>query len=252
MNPGQTLKHLNTNMKKLSKRDLSRFTRHFSLAEIGQAGQLKLKNARVLVIGAGGLGSPLLIYLAAAGIGHIGIVDDDTVSMSNLQRQILYSTAEIGHKKIEVASGKLSGLYPEIEINTYDTRLNEATAEDLMRHYHVVADCTDNYRTRELIGRVSARLKIPLAFASVLNYEGQVTVFNYRDGPSFDNLFPQVPQDGIYSENEIGLLGVLPGIAGTLQANEIIKIITGYGNVISGKLLVFNIRENGFNLFRIP
>jgi molybdopterin/thiamine biosynthesis adenylyltransferase len=239
-------------MKKLNKEDLSRFTRHFSLTEIGQAGQLKLKNARVLVIGAGGLGSPLLIYLAAAGIGHIGIVDDDTVSLSNLQRQILYSTAEIGHKKVEVASGKLSGLYPEIEIISYDTRLNEATAEDLMRHYHVVADCTDNYRTRELIGRVSARLKIPLAFASVLNYEGQVTVFNYRDGPSFDNLFPQVPQDGIYSENEIGLLGVLPGISGTLQANEIIKIITGYGNVISGKLLVFNIRENRFNLFRIP
>ena len=152
---------------------------------------------------------------------------------------------------MEVASGKLSALYPEIEIVTYDTRLDEAKAEDLMKPYQVVADCTDNYRTRELIGRVSARLKIPLAFASVLNYEGQVSVFNYQDGPSYDHLFPEVPQDGIYDENDIGLLGVLPGIAGTLQANEIIKILTGYGEVISGKLLVFNIRENRFSLIRI-
>jgi molybdopterin/thiamine biosynthesis adenylyltransferase len=238
-------------MKKLSKEDLSRFTRHVSLEEIGQAGQLKLKNARVIVIGSGGLGSPLLIYLAAAGVGHLGIVDDDTVSLSNLQRQVLYSTADIGRKKVEVASAKLSGLYPEIEIKTFDTRLDEDSAEDLMKSYHVVADCTDNYRTRELIGRVSARLKVPLAFASVLNYEGQVSVFNYLDGPSYEDLFPQVPQDGIYSENEIGLIGVLPGIAGTLQANEILKIITGYGEVISGKLLVFDIRENSFHLFVI-
>lgn len=238
-------------MKKLSKEDLSRFTRHVSLEEIGQSGQLKLKNARVLVIGSGGLGSPLLIYLAAAGIGHIGIVDDDRVSLSNLQRQVLYSTADIGRKKVEVASGKLSGLYPEIEIKAYDTRLNEANAEDLIQSYQVVADCTDNYRTRELIGRLSARFKVPLAFASVLNYEGQVSVFNYLNGPSYHHVFPQVPRDGIYNENEIGLLGVLPGIAGTLQANEILKIITGYGEVISGKLLVFNIRENTFNLFRI-
>jgi len=243
--------HLNTNMKKLSKEDLSRFTRHFSLSEIGPEGQVRLKNARVLVIGSGGLGSPLLIYLAAAGIGNIGIVDDDTVSTSNLQRQVLYSSADTGSKKVEVASRRLSGLYPEIETETYDMRLDEANSEELMKQYQVVADCTDNYRTRELIGRVTARLKIPLVFASVLNYEGQVTVFNYQGGPSYDNLYPQVPKDGLYNENEIGLLGVLPGIAGTLQANEVIKIITGYGKVISGSLLVFNISDNSFNLFRI-
>jgi len=178
-------------------------------------------------------------------------VDDDTVSISNLQRQVLYSTADTGRKKVEVASGKLSALYPEIEIITYDTRLDETTAEEVMKGYHVVADCSDNYRTRELIGKVTAQLKIPLAFASVLNYEGQVSVFNYGDGPSYDHLFPTVPQDGIYNENDIGLLGVLPGIAGTLQANEIIKIITGYGDILSGKLLVFNIRENRFSLFRV-
>lgn len=237
-------------MKKLSNEDLSRFTRHLSLTEIGQEGQEKLKNARVLVIGAGGLGSPLLIYLAAAGIGTIGIVDDDVVSTSNLQRQILYTTAEVGLKKIEIATQKLKALYPELEIQTFDLRLNQENAEKLFQEFDIVADCTDNYKTRTLIGQVSAKLKKPLAFASVLNYEGQVSVFNYKGGPALSDMYPNIPKDGIYKENEIGLIGVLPGIAGTLQANEIIKIITGYGEVISGKLLIFNIQENRFNLFR--
>jgi len=237
-------------MRKLDNDDLLRFTRHFSLEEIGQDGQQKLKNAKVLVVGAGGLGSPLLIYLAAAGIGTIGIVDDDLVSVTNLQRQILYTTAEVGTKKIENASRKLRALYPEIEIMKYDLRLNEENAESILNEFDVVADCTDNYKTRSLIGRITAKLNKPLAFASVLNYEGQISVFNYQGGPTYQDLFTSVPSDGLYKENEIGLLGVLPGIAGTLQANEIIKIITGYGEVISGKLLVFNIQENRFNLFR--
>ena len=237
-------------MKKLNNEDAFRFTRHYSLKEIGEAGQKKLKNARVLAIGAGGLGSPLLIYLAAAGIGTIGIVDDDVVSVSNLQRQVLYTTAEVGLKKVEIAAQKLKALYPEIEIQTYDKRLNEKNTEQLFQDYDIVADCTDNYKTRALIGQVSAKLKKPLAFASVLNYEGQVSVFNYNNGPAFNDLYPTVPPDGMYRENEIGLIGVLPGIAGTMQANEIIKIITGYGEVINGKLLVFNIQENRFNLFR--
>lgn len=237
-------------MKQLSKADLTRFTRHFSLPEIGQQGQEKLKNARVLVVGAGGLGSPLLIYLAAAGIGNIGIIDDDTVSVSNLQRQVLYTAAEIGLKKVEIASQKLSVLYPEIDIQTFDLKLNETNAENLLKDFDVVADCTDNYKTRALLGEVSAKINKPLAFASVLNFEGQISVFNYQGGPSYADLFPNVPKDGIYVENDIGLIGVLPGIAGTLQANEIIKIITGYGEVISGKLLVFNIQNNRFNLFK--
>ena len=237
-------------MRKLTSDDLIRFTRHFSLDEIGNEGQVKLKNARVLVIGAGGLGSPLLIYLAAAGVGNIGIIDDDIVSVSNLQRQVLYTTAEVGLKKVEIASQKLSALYPEIQIQTYDIRLNDENAESLFKEYDIIADCTDNYQTRALIGKISAKLKKPMAFASVLNYEGQVTVFNYQNGPVYSDLFPNVPKDGIYKENEIGLIGVLPGIAGTLQANEIIKIITGYGEVICGKLLIFNIQENRFNLFR--
>lgn len=236
-------------MKKLSNDDLTRFSRHYSLSEIGEKGQEKLKNARVLVIGAGGLGSPLLIYLAAAGVGNIGIVDDDVVDTSNLQRQVLYTTAEVGQKKAELASQKLAALYPEIDIQTFDVRLDEENAEELFKDYDIIADCTDNYKTRALIGQVSAKLKKPLAFASVLNYEGQITVFNYECGPVYSDLFPNVPQDGTYKQNDIGLLGVLPGIAGTLQANEIIKIITGYGEVISGKLLVLNIQENRFNLF---
>jgi adenylyltransferase/sulfurtransferase len=156
----------------------------------------------------------------------------------------------VGLKKVEVASRKLSALYPEIDIQTFDFRLTEENSATIFEKYDVVADCTDNYKTRALIGEVSARLNKPLAFASVLNYEGQVSVFNYQGGSSYKDLYPAVPPDGMYKENEIGLLGVLPGIAGTLQANEIIKIITGYGEIISGKLLVFNIQENRFNLFR--
>ncbi len=237
-------------MKQLSEEDLSRFTRHLSLADIGKEGQEKLKNARVLVIGAGGLGSPLLIYLAAAGIGTVGIVDDDIVSISNLQRQILYTTTEVGLKKVEIASHKLSALYPEMNIQTFDLKVNAENAENLFKDYDVIADCTDNYKTRWLIGQVSAKLNKPLAFASVLNFEGQISVFNYNGGPAYADLFPRVPEDGIYRENEIGLIGVLPGIAGLHQANEIIKIITGYGEVISGKLMVFNIKENKFSFFR--
>ncbi len=242
--------NMGTIMKEMSNEDFNRFARHLSLPEIGREGQEKLKNARVLVIGAGGLGSPLLIYLAAAGVGNIGIVDDDIVSTSNLQRQVLYTTAEVGLKKVVLAAQKLSALYPDIQIQTFDLRLNEGNTENLFQNYDIIADCTDNYKTRVLIGQVSARLKKPLAFASVLNYEGQVCVFNYKGGPALNDLYPTVPPDGIYNENDIGLIGVLPGIAGTLQANEVIKIITGYGEVISGKLLVFNIQENRFNLFR--
>jgi adenylyltransferase/sulfurtransferase len=192
-----------------------------------------------------------LIYLAAAGIGTIGIVDDDVVSLSNLQRQVLYTTAEIGFKKVEIASKKLKALYPEIEIQLFDWRLDDENAERLFRDYDIIADCSDNYKTRALIGQISGKLKKPLAFASVLNFEGQITVFNFQGGPAYSDLFPNVPKDGIYKEYEIGLLGVLPGIAGTLQANEIIKIITGCGEVISGKLLVFNLQENRFNLIRV-
>lgn len=238
-------------MKKLSKEDFTRFARHLSLSEIGEAGQEKLKNAKVLVIGAGGLGSPLLLYLCAAGVGTIGIVDDDKVSLSNLQRQVLYSSSNVGEKKIIHAKDRLKRLYPDTTINTYDTRINIENATELISLYDVVADCTDNYATRQLIGEITALMKKPLAFASVLNYEGQVTVFNFKDGPAYSALFPTLPPDGFYKEGDIGLLGVLPGITGTIQANEVIKIITGYSEPLSGKLLVFAIDQYRFNIFEI-
>lgn len=238
-------------MKKLIPEEYDRFSRHLSLSEIGETGQEKLKNARVLVVGAGGLGSPLLIYLAAAGVGTIGIVDDDVVSLSNLQRQVLYTSPQVGQKKVAIATERLTDLYPAIEIEAHDFRLNEGNATKLLTRYDVIADCSDNFATRQLLGRVTQELNKPLAFASVMNYEGQVTVFNHKSGPAFNQLFPTVPKDGIYEKKDIGLVGVLPGIAGSLQANEVIKIITGYGEVLSGKLLVFSIFENRFNLFSI-
>jgi adenylyltransferase/sulfurtransferase len=236
-------------MKTLTTEDHNRFSRHISLSEIGESGQQKLKNARVLVVGAGGLGSPLLIYLAAAGVGYIGLVDDDVVNLSNLQRQVLYTTAQVGRKKVEVAVQRLCDLYPAIELQAFDTRLTSENAETLLGAYDLVADCSDNYATRALIGQVSAKLKKPLAYASVLNYEGQVTVFNYKNGPAFEQLYPSLPKDGLFTTEDIGLVGVLPGIAGSLQANEVIKIITGYGEVLSGKLLVFAIDQNRFQVF---
>lgn len=238
-------------MKKLNNNDYSRFARHLSLSEIGEGGQQKLKNARVLVVGAGGLGSPLLIYLAAAGIGTIGIVDDDEVSVSNLQRQVLYSSSTVGTKKTKQAAIRLKELYPELEVNEYIKRLSPENADKLIECYDVVVDCSDNYATRSLIGETTKKLGKPLVFASVLNFEGQITVFNYNNGPSFDQLFSSLPRDGVYKEPDIGLLGVLPGITGTIQANEVIKIITGYGETLSGKLLVFTIDKYRFNLFDI-
>lgn len=237
-------------MKHLSESDKTRFARHTSLPEIGIEGQQKLKNARILVIGAGGLGSPLLTYLAAAGIGHITIVDDDVVSLGNLQRQILYGTNDLGRKKVYLAQARINELYPETEVVCYDFRINPENADKLIEAADVVVDCSDNYKTRGLIGDKSSKYKKPLVFASVLNFEAQLTVFNYMGGPALSDLYPELPPDGLFQENEIGLPGVLPGISGTLQASEVLKIIAGYGEVLSGKLLVFSLLTNEFNTFR--
>ncbi len=237
-------------MKQLTESDKIRFARHISLPEIGAEGQERLKNARILVIGAGGLGSPLLTYLAAAGIGHITIVDDDVVSLGNLQRQILYGTNDLGKKKVHLAQSHINAIYPETEVVCLDFRITSENADELIQATDVVVDCTDNYKTRALLGEKTRQHAIPLVFASVLNYEAQVTVFNYQGGPCLADLFPELPPDGLFHENEIGLLGVLPGVAGTLQANEVLKIIVGHGEVLSGKLLVFSLLENRFNVFR--
>lgn len=237
-------------MKHLSESDKIRFARHISLPEIGTEGQEKLKNARVLVVGAGGLGSPLLTYLAAAGIGHLTIVDDDVVSLGNLQRQILYGTSDLGKKKIYLAQASINELYPEMEVACHDFRLNPENSDQLIQAADVVVDCTDNYKTRALIGDKTRLHSKPLVFASVLNFEAQVTVFNYHGGPCLTDLYHELPPDGLFQEHEIGLTGVLPGIAGTMQASEVLKIIVGYGEVLSGKLLVFSLLKNEFNTFR--
>ena len=237
-------------MKKLTESDKIRFARHISLPEVGTEGQERLKNARVLVIGAGGLGSPLLTYLAAAGIGYITLVDDDVVSLGNLQRQILYGTNDLGKKKVHLAQLRINAIYPETEVICLDFRMNPENADELIQAADVVVDCTDNYKTRALLGEKTRQFAVPLVFASVLNYEAQVTVFNYRGGPCLADLFPELPPDGLFQENEIGLMGVLPGVAGTLQASEVLKIIVGHGEVLSGKLLVFSLLENRFNVFR--
>lgn len=237
-------------MKQLTESDKIRFARHISLPEIGAEGQERLKNARILVIGAGGLGSPLLTYLSAAGIGHITIVDDDVVSLGNLQRQILYGTNDLGKKKVHLAQLRINAIYPETEVVCLDFRITPENADELIQAADVVVDCTDNYKTRALLGEKTRQHAIPLVFASVLNYEAQVTVFNYQDGPCLADLFPELPPDGLFQENEIGLLGVLPGVTGTLQASEVLKIIVGHGEVLSGKLLVFSLLENRFNVFR--
>lgn len=235
---------------RLSEAELTRYGRQVSLKEIGEAGQLKLKNANVLVIGCGGLGCPAITYLAAAGIGRITVVDNDVVNLSNLHRQTLYNTDDLGEKKVFLAGRRVQKNNPLVEIECLDTRFSEENAAELLETHDAVLDCTDNFSTRQLLGEKTREHRVPLVFASVLNYEAQVTVFNFQGGPAYRDLFPELPQDGIYKPEDIGLFGVLPGIAGALQANELIKIITGFGEVLSGKLLVFSIQSNRFNLIR--
>ena len=235
----------------LTQEERIRYSRQLSLKEFGEEAQQKLKDANILVIGCGGLGSPALTYLAAAGVGYITIIDDDLVELKNLHRQTLYNTEDIGKKKVTIAAERLQKNNPAVSIETVDKRFTEKNAPVLMEGKTAILDCTDNYKTRRLIGEQSAALGIPLVFASVLNHEAQVTVFNYKQGPAYTDLFPELPADGTYQEPDIGLLGVLPGIAGTIQANEAIKIATGYGEALSGKLLIFSILENRFNLISI-
>ena len=235
----------------LTQEETIRYARQLSLRDIGIDGQQRLKAARVLVVGCGGLGCPALTYLAAAGVGHLTVVDDDAVELKNLHRQTLYGTGDIGKKKVGLAAERLHDNNPAVRIETVAQRFTADNASVLLQGQTAVLDCTDNYRTRRLIGEQSAALGIPLVFASVLNDEAQITVFNYRQGPAYADLYPASPADGTYREADLGLLGVLPGVAGALQANELIKIVTGYGEVLSGKLLIFSIRDHRFHIISL-
>ena len=221
-----------------------RYARHFSLSGFGKQGQEKLLKAKVLVIGAGGLGCPVLQYLAAAGVGIIGIADHDRISLSNLQRQTLYTTSEIGNPKAPTAAGKLKALNPEITIMPYTVELTSSNAWDLISEYDLIVDATDNFASRYLISDTCYLLKKSLVFGAIFQYEGQVSVFGDNgEGQyiSYRDLFPEPPRpDEVQDCNAAGVLGVLPGMIGMMQANEVIKYITGIGSGLSGKLMTFN------------
>lgn len=220
---------------------MSRYNRHIILSEIGQAGQDKLSKAKVLVIGAGGLGCPILQYLTAAGIGTIGIVDFDSVDITNLQRQVLYGTKSLGQNKAIAAKQRLEDLNDEITINTYSEKLTPKNVLNLFSGYDIIVDGTDNFETRYLVNDACVILNKPLVFGGIYKFEGQISVLNYQNSPSYRCLFPNPPKKGaVPSCSEIGVLGVLPGIIGSMQANEVLKIILGIGNVLSGTLLCYN------------
>lgn len=244
-----------------SKEELARYDRHIIIPDFGLEAQKKLKAAKVLVVGSGGLGSPSLLYLAAAGVGTIGIIDFDVVDDSNLQRQVLFGVDEIGKPKVEAAKNRLQALNPHITITIYNLQLTSKNALDIIKHYDVVADGTDNFPTRYLVNDACVLLDKPNVYASIFQFEGQVSVFNYRNkngepGPNYRDLYPTPPPPGLVpSCAEGGVLGVLPGIIGSLQALEVIKIITGVGENLSGRFFLFdalNFETRTFNIKRNP
>ena len=225
----------------LSKEEVLRYSRHLIMPEVGMDGQLKLKAAKVLCIGTGGLGAPLGQYLAAAGVGRIGLVDFDKVDLTNLQRQILFSTGDVGHPKIEAAAQRLRGLNPDIQIDTFETMLTSENALDILKDYDIVVDGTDNFATRYLVNDACVLLGKPNVYGSIFRFEGQASVFGYPDGPCYRCLYPEPPPPGLVpSCAEGGVLGVLPGIVGSIQAAETLKLIIGKGEPLVGRLLLFD------------
>lgn len=222
----------------LNNQEKQQYNRHIILDEIGIEGQEKLKSAKVLVIGAGGLGCPILQYLTAAGVGTIGIIDDDEVDQSNLQRQVLYTIDDIGASKAQAAADRLSKLNPFVFFKVYQERLHIDNAIELFETYDIVVDGSDNFPTRYLVNDACVLTDTPLVFGSIFKFQGQVSVLNYQGGPTYRCLFPEPPApDAVPNCSDIGVLGVLPGIIGSLQANEVIKMITGVRQVLKGKLL---------------
>lgn len=236
----------------LENEELKRYNRQIILPEIGLQGQEKLKSAKVLMIGAGGLGCPVLQYLAAAGVGTIGIVDDDLIDLSNLHRQILYSTADTGKPKANTAKEKLEKLNPHISVTAYPVRLTDENAHTISKLYDLVIDGSDNFSTRYLVNDTCVRLNKTVVFGSIFKFEGHVSVFNYQGGPGYRDVFPEAPPPGeVPNCAEIGVIGVLPGIIGAFMANEAIKIICGIGETLSGKLMTISALDNTISIFKI-
>lgn len=241
----------------LSQDELSRYNRHIILPQFGVAGQEKLKASKVLVAGSGGLGSPLLLYLAAAGIGTIGIIDFDIVDETNLQRQVLFDITNLGKSKTEVAAEKIRSLNPYINVKVYTEKLTSENTLEIIREYDIVADGTDNFPTRYLINDACVLSDKPYVYGSVFQFEGQLSLFNYKDesgkpGPNYRDLYPAPPPpETIPDCASGGVLGVLPGIIGSMQALEVIKALTGIGENLSGKFLVFDAFTTSFKIFSL-
>src|SRR5262245_58640195 len=225
----------------LSKQEILRYSRHLIMPEVGMEGQLKLKNAKVLLIGTGGLGAPLGLYLAAAGVGKLGLVDFDVVDFTNLQRQVTFGTSDVGKYKSEAARARRSNLNPDIEIQSFETQLTSANALELFKDFDIIVDGTDNFPTRYLVNDACILLGKPNVYGSIFRFEGQATVFGMPDGPCYRCLYPEPPPPGLVpSCAEGGVLGVLPGIVGSIQAMETIKLILGGGDSLVGRLLLFD------------
>ncbi len=233
--------NLDTSSVTLSREEMERFSRHLILPEVGLEGQKRLKAGRVLCIGTGGLGSPLLLYLAAAGVGRLGIVDFDVVDRSNLQRQVIHGTAWVDKPKIESAKQRILDINPHCQVDLYNTRLQASNALDLFADYDIVVDGTDNFPTRYLVNDACVLTGKPNVYGSIFRFEGQATVFNYEDGPNYRDLYPEPPPPGLVpSCAEGGVLGILPGLIGVIQATETIKILLGQGTTLSGRLLLYD------------
>ncbi len=235
--------------------ELSRYSRHILLAEVGAVGQAKLRAARVLVVGAGGLGSPLALYLAAAGVGTIGLVDHDTLELSNLQRQVAHATARIGHNKAESAAETLAALNPAVRVEVHARRMDAEAARELIPRYDIVCDGTDNFATRFLLGDACHLLGRPLVSAAVLRFEGQLSVFQGHRGaphPCHRCLHPEPPPEGLVPTcSEAGVLGAVTGVMGTLQATEVLKLILGIGETLSGRLLLWDALDARFRTVKL-
>ncbi len=236
----------------LSQKEINRYSRHLIMPEVGMEGQKRLKQARVLLIGAGGLGSPAALYLAAAGVGTIGLVDFDTVEFSNLQRQIIHGTKDVGRSKLESARERLNDINPEVEIETREVRLSSDNALEILGEYDIVVDGTDNFPTRYLVNDACVLLGVPNVYGSIFRFEGQISVFHAARGPCYRCLYKEPPPPGLVpSCAEGGVLGVLPGIIGALQANETLKLILGQGDPLIGRLVLFDALRMRFRELRL-
>lgn len=236
----------------LSPDEVARFSRHLILPEVGMEGQKRLKAASVLCVGTGGLGSPLLLYLAAAGVGRLGIVDFDVVDTSNLQRQVIHGSSWVGKPKIESAKHRILEINPHCQVDLYETALTSENALAIIEPYDLVCDGTDNFPTRYLVNDACVLLDKPNVYGSIFRFEGQATVFNYQGGPNYRDLFPEPPPPGMVpSCAEGGVVGVLPGIIGVIQATEAVKIITGIGTTLSGRLLLFDALKMSFRELKL-